>query len=107
MSKEIIITNENFEVEVIKSDAPVLLDFWASWCTPCKMIAPFIEQIADEYDGRLKVGKVNVDEQAGLASRHNIVSIPTLTVYKAGEVALQQAGALPKADIVKLVEQFL
>ncbi|MDR2661783.1 MAG: thioredoxin [Treponema sp.] len=107
MSKEITITNDNFDAEVVRSSVPVLLDFWASWCAPCRMIAPFIEQIAGEYDGRLKVGKVNVDEQGDLAARHNISSIPTLAVYKNGEIAFQQPGALPKAELEKLVKNYL
>jgi thioredoxin 1 len=107
MSKEIIITNENFDSEVIRSAVPVLLDFWASWCSPCRMIAPFIEQIAGEYDGRLKVGKINVDEQAELAAQHNIVSIPTLAVYKGGKAVFQQSGALPKPGIEELIKKYL
>jgi thioredoxin 1 len=107
MSKEVIITEENFDAEVVNSSVPVLLDFWASWCGPCKMIAPFVEQIADEYDGKLKVGKINVDEQGGLAQKHGITSIPTLAIYQNGAVAFQQAGALPKPEIEKLVKQYL
>jgi thioredoxin 1 len=107
MSKEVTITNDNFDAEVVKSSVPVLLDFWAAWCAPCRMIAPFIEQIADEYDGKLKVGKVNVDEQGDLAARHNISSIPTLAVYKNGEVAFQQPGALPKGQLESLVKNYL
>jgi thioredoxin 1 len=107
MSKEIVITGDNFDAEVVKSNVPVLLDFWASWCKPCLMIAPFLEQIAEEYDGKLKVGKVNVDEQGGIAAQHNIVSIPTLAVYKDGALALQQPGALPKNDIENLFKSYL
>jgi thioredoxin 1 len=107
MSKEITITGDNFDAEVIKSTVPVLLDFWASWCNPCRMIAPFLEQIAEEYDGRLKVGKVNVDEQDKLAAQHNIVSIPTMVVYKNGVLAHQQAGALPKNEMESLVKNYL
>jgi thioredoxin 1 len=107
MSKEITITGDNFDAEVIKANVPVLLDFWASWCSPCRMIAPFLEQIAEEYDGRLKVGKVNVDEQDKLAAQHNIVSIPTMAVYKNGALAHQQSGALPKNEIENLVKNYL
>jgi thioredoxin 1 len=107
MSKEVTITAENFDAEVIQSPIPVLLDFWASWCGPCRMIAPSIEQIAEEYDGRLKVGKINVDEQGDLAAKHNVSSIPTLAVYKGGAVAFQQSGALPKPGIENLVKQYL
>jgi len=99
---EITITNDNFEDEVIKSPVPVLLDFWASWCGPCKMVAPIIAQIAKEYEGRLKVGKINVDEENDLAARHGIASIPTLVIYRGGEIADQAAGALPKKNIEAL-----
>jgi len=107
MSKEITITSANFDAEVINASVPVLLDFWASWCNPCKMIAPFIEQIADEYNGRLKVGKINVDEENELALRHNIVSIPTLAVYKNGGLIFTQSGALPKNELIKLAGKYL
>jgi thioredoxin 1 len=107
MSKEVTITNENFDSEVLSSTVPVLLDFWASWCGPCRMIAPFIEQIAEEYDGRLKVGKINVDEQAELAGKHGISSIPTLAVYKDGKAVFQQSGALPKPGIEELVKKYI
>ena len=107
MSKEVTLTNENFDSEVVNSTIPVLLDFWASWCGPCRMIAPFIEQIAGEYDGRLKVGKINVDEQPELAAKHGISSIPTLAVYKDGKAVLQQSGALPKPGIEELVKKYI
>ncbi|MDR2552124.1 MAG: thioredoxin [Treponema sp.] len=107
MSKEITITVDNFDAEVINSSLPVLLDFWAPWCNPCRMIAPFIEQIADEYADKLKVGKVNVDEQEALAARHNIISIPTLAVYKNGGLILQQPGALPKNEIESFIAGYL
>ncbi|MDR2702410.1 MAG: thioredoxin [Spirochaetaceae bacterium] len=106
MSKEITITSGNFEAEVINASMPVLLDFWAPWCNPCKMIAPFIEQIADENEGRLKVGKINVDDESDLAARHNVVSIPTLAVYKNGELVFIQAGARPKAEIEKIIADY-
>jgi len=107
VSEHINITDDNFETEVLKSQIPVLLDFWASWCNPCKMIGPFIEQLAGEYSGRVKVGKVNVDEAGEIASRHGIVSIPTLVVYKNGQIVNQAVGAFPKQNIEALFKDFI
>ncbi len=90
---EITITAANFEDEVLRSDKPVLLDFWAEWCGPCKMIAPAVAQIATKYADKIKVAKVNVDEAAPVAARYNVVSIPTLMVFKNGEVVDQRVGA--------------
>jgi len=103
----IAITVDNFQSEVLQSPVPVLLDFWAPWCGPCKMIKPVIEQIAEEYTGRLKVGEINVDDEGPLAERHGIASIPTLIVYKDGELAGQKTGAAPKNDIVSLFKDLL
>lgn len=96
------ITNENFQAEVMESDKPVLLDFWASWCGPCRMVSPIIDEIAGER-ADIKVGKVNVDEQRALASRFGVMSIPTLVVIKGGEVATQSVGAQPKARILSML----
>lgn len=94
----IMITKANFEDEVLKSDKPVLLDFWASWCNPCRMISPMINEIADEMP-QIKVGKINVDDQEELASQFSIESIPTLILLKDGKVVKTNIGALPKEEI--------
>ena len=107
MSSGINITVSNFETEVLESPIPVLIDFWASWCGPCKMISPLIDQLAEEYSGKLKVGKVNVDEETSLAERHGIVSIPTLILYKDGSPVNQKVGALPKGDIEALFKDHI
>jgi len=101
------ITTDNFETEVLKSTQPVLLDFWAPWCGPCKMIGPVIDQIADEYAGQIKVGKINVDDNNALAVQHGISSIPALFVYKGGEVAVQKIGAASKHDIEALFKNLI
>jgi len=103
----IVITVDNFQSEVLQSPVPVLLDFWAPWCGPCKMIKPVIGQIAEEYAGRVKVGEINVDEEGPLAQQHGISSIPTLIVYNGGEMAAQKSGAAPKNDIVSLFKDLL
>ena len=99
---EITITKDNFEAEVLKSDIPVILDFWATWCGPCRMIAPTLAEIAAENAGKLKVGKVNVDEQMELAIQFNVTSIPLLVVMKNGKIANKAVGAMPKAKIEAL-----
>lgn len=99
----ITITKENFELEVLKADKPVLLDFWASWCGPCRMVSPIVDQIAQEMPN-IKVGKVNVDEQQELSGRFNIMSIPTLLVFKNGKLAQSAIGVRPKADIVRMLK---
>jgi thioredoxin 1 len=100
-------TDENFEAEVLKSDKPVLVDFWAEWCGPCRMMAPALEAIADEYAGRVKVGKMNVDESPSTPPRYQIRGIPTLLVFKDGQVREQYVGATSKDTLVKMLERSL
>ena len=101
---EITITTENFEQEVINSKLPVLIDFWATWCGPCQMIAPTVEEIAEEYEGRIKVGKINVDDERDLAVSFGISSIPTLVLMKNGKAADMMVGLRTKDEIVKMFE---
>ena len=101
---EIIITEENFENEVLNSDKPVLVDFWASWCGPCRMLGPIIEEIANDYEGKVKVGKVNVDEQPNLASKYGIASIPTVIVFKNGKPEKTLVGLRSKNEIENMIK---
>jgi len=101
--KPIEVTDANFEQEVTKSEMPVLIDFWAAWCGPCKMVAPVVEEIAKEYDGKLKVGKVDVDSNPEISMKFGIRSIPTLMVFKGGKVVEQVIGAVPKRNLMEKV----
>ena len=100
---EIELTNENFAAEVLQSELPVLVDFWATWCGPCKMLAPTVAEVATEYAGRVKVGKVNVDNAPELAARYGITSIPALLLFNKGEVVRTSVGFVPKADVVAML----
>jgi len=107
MAHPIEVTDATFESEVVKSDVPVLVDFWATWCGPCKMIAPVLMELAEEYDGRLKVAKLDVDNNNATATQFRIMSIPSLLFFKNGEKVDQIIGAYPKQHFVEKIEQIL
>ena len=106
-NKVLTIKNDNFEELVLNSSVPVLLDFWANWCGPCKAIGPTIDELADEYDGRFMVGKINVDEESALVQKFNIMSIPTLITYKKGTQVEKAIGARSKADLKLLMDKYI
>ena len=107
MGNAVAVTGENFQTEVLQSPVPVLVDFWAAWCGPCRAVAPAVEEIAAEYAGRLKVVKIDVDENNEVAGRYNVLSIPTLMVFKGGQMVERLVGAYPKAAILSKVQAHL
>ena len=108
MNKDVVVlTDDNWKAEVLDAEGPVLVDFWAEWCPPCRMLAPSIEALATAYSGRAKVGKLNVDENPAVAQTFGIRSIPTLLVFKGGRVVDQQIGAVPQPRIAAMIEQQL
>jgi thioredoxin 1 len=107
MSDEVTVTAGNFEAEVVKSSVPVIADFWAEWCGPCKMIAPVLKEIASAYKDRIKVAKIDVDAEGELAQKFNIVSIPTLLLFNKGQVVTQQIGAVPRQALEKMIKDVL
>jgi len=100
----ITLTDQNFDAEVLKSDTPVLVDFWAEWCGPCRAVAPMVEEIAEDYAGRVKVGKLDVDTNQRTAMAYGIAGIPTLLLFKGGKVVETLVGARPKAELVKRIQ---
>ena len=104
---EVKVNDANFEQEVLKSDIPVFVDFWAEWCGPCRMVASTVEEIAEEYQGRLKVCKVNVDEASNTATQYGVMSIPTLAIFKNGEVVDKAVGALAKSELENMIKQHI
>lgn len=107
MGNPITITDDSFQAEVVDSSLPVLVDFWAVWCGPCRMVAPIVDELAVEYEGRIKVGKVDVDSEQKIAADYGIRSIPTLLIFKNGELADQVVGAVPKKQLVEKLEAVL
>jgi len=105
--KPVEVNDANFDAEVIKANTPVLVDFWAEWCGPCKMIAPTLEEIAKDYDGKLKVGKLDVDNNQSVSMKFGIRSIPTLLIFKGGQVVDQVIGAVPKKMLVEKISKHL
>ncbi len=107
MAQPFDVTDESFQADVLESELPVLVDFWADWCGPCRMIAPSVKEMASEFDGRLRVAKMDVDENPAVPGRYGIVGIPTLMLFKGGQVVERVTGALPKPRIVAQVEPHL
>ncbi len=107
MADEVVVTKTNFNAEVISSPVPVVADFWAEWCAPCKMIAPVLKDLAKEYKDKVKVAKIDVDQEPELASQFNVASIPTLLFFNKGQVVKQQIGAVPRQALEKLIKDII
>lgn len=101
------LTKDNYEQEVIKSDIPVIVDFWAQWCGPCRTVAPIMDELAEKYNGKVKIGKVNVDEESEVAAKYRIMSIPTIMVFKGGQIAEKVIGARSKDEFEKMIDKSL
>ncbi len=107
MGLEVIATSANFQEEVLDSPIPVLADFWAEWCVPCKMVAPVLEKLADDYKDKIKVAKVDVDQEGDLASQYNIVSIPSILLFHEGKMVKQQIGAVPRKTLEEMIKEYV
>ena len=107
MGSEVNVTNATFQKEVLESAVPVLADFWAEWCVPCRMVSPVLTKLAEEHDGKVKVAKINVDQESELAMKFNIVSIPTILLFNKGEVAKQQSGAAPRKILEDMIKEYV
>lgn len=107
MGNAMIFNDENFQKEVLESDVPVLVDFWASWCGPCQMLTPVVDELTEDYSGKVKIGKMNTEENANITGQYGIISIPTLIIFKEGKPVDQIIGVVPKAAIVKKLDAVL
>ncbi len=107
MDNYITLTESNFEAEVLDADKPVLVDFWAPWCGPCRVVGPIVEELAKEYDGKVKIGKLNTDENTQIAVKYNIMGIPSLLLYNNGEVVDRIVGVVPKGQIAEMLDKYV